>query len=114
MADAISAVSNLQLGFLQSPEIARETVPITAQAELANSQAAALIAKDDKDAAETVQRLQQASGQGVPDALQHQPDGQPRGWRQRRGRQREPVTARAVPLAAAHPRGLGGLVDYRA
>lgn len=114
MADAISAATNVQLGFLQAPEIARETVPITAQAELANAQAAALIAKDDQDASETIQRLQEASSQGVPDALQHQPDSQPRGWRQRRGRLREPVAARAAPLAAAHPRGLGGLVDYRA
>ena len=114
MADAISAIANVQLGLLQSPEVAREQIPITAQAELANAQAAALIAKDDQDAQEMVQRLQQAGSDGVPDALHGQPDSQPRGWRRRRGRQSAPVTSRAEPLAAAHPRGLGALVDFRA
>jgi hypothetical protein len=114
MADAISAINNVQLGLLNSPEIAREQIPITAQAQLANAQAAAAIAKQDQDASEMVQRLQQTDSAGVQDALSGRPGGDASAFRRRRQRVSEPVAAKAVPLAAAHPRGLGDLVDFRA
>src|SRR5487761_968751 len=113
MAEAISALSNVQLGLLQSPEIAREQIPITGQAALANAQAAAIIARDDKTAAETVHALQEIDSRGVPNALVGQRQGGSPGYR-RRPPLREPVSTRVVPLAAAHPRGLGSLVDLRA
>jgi len=100
----------VQLGLLQSPEIAREQIPITAQVQLASAQAAAIIAKEDQDAREMVQHLQQVGSHGVQEALNDRDSPASR----RRSRQREPVASRAIPLAAAHPRGLGGLVDLRA
>jgi len=114
MADAIAAISNVQLGLLQSPEIAREQIPITAQVQLASAQAAAIIAKEDQDAREMVQHLQQVSSHGVQEALSGPPDRDSSAFRQRRPGVREPVAAKAVSLAAAHPRGLGSLVDFRA
>ncbi|HVA24355.1 MAG TPA: hypothetical protein VMW62_08180 [Chloroflexota bacterium] len=112
MADAIAGISNVQLGLLQSPEIAREQIPITAQVALANAQAAAIIARDDQAARGMVQRLQETDSQGVRDALSGRPDADSSRFHRRRPRQ--PVTSRAIPLAAAHPRGLGALVDFRA
>ncbi|MFI5267250.1 MAG: hypothetical protein ACHQ7M_07730 [Chloroflexota bacterium] len=114
MADAISAINNMQLGLLNSPEIAREQIPVTGQVQLANAQEAAMIAKGDQDAREMVQRLQQADSRGVRDALSGQPERASPACGLRRSRLREPGVAEATPLAAAHPRGLGGLVDFRA
>ncbi|HEX6511841.1 MAG TPA: hypothetical protein VF157_06060 [Chloroflexota bacterium] len=113
MADPISAVNSVQLGILQAPEIAREQIPITAQSQLANAQAPAVIAQHDEQARETVQVIEHAENPIVRDALSGPPNGQLPAYNGRRDR-RGDLAGRAVPLAAAHPRGLGALVDLRA
>jgi hypothetical protein len=113
MADAISAIASVQLGVLQSPEVAREHVPIAMQAQIANAQAAAVIAKHQQEALETVARLQEVEGHGVGDALDASPE-RGSGYPRRRGRQRPPVQHKAEAVAASHPRGVGALVDVRA
>ena len=113
MAEAISALASAQLIVLQAPEIAREQVPIAAQAQLANAQAPAIIAKHDEDARETVQQLHEAQWHGVRDALQGNP-GHELPSDRRSGARPGGLAERAIPLAAAHPRGLGALVDIRA
>jgi hypothetical protein len=113
VAEPISAVSSVQLTVLQAPEIARGQVPIAAQAQIANAQAPAIIAKHDQDALETVQELQQADRRGVPDTLDGSPGGELPAYRDRTAQQRA-LAERAIPLAAAHPRGLGATVDIRA
>src|SRR5438093_634522 len=113
MAEGVAAIANVQLTVLQAPEIARAQVPIAAQAQIANAQAPAIIAKQDQDALETVQQLQQADRHSVPDTLDGRPGGELPTYRERPARSRS-IANLAVPLAAAHPRGLGALVDVRA
>lgn len=113
MADPVSAVASVQLGFLQAPEIARESMPIIGAVQLANAQAASAIAHHAQEARETVQQLEQTDTSGVNDALSGRPNGEPPSYRDRR-RPRPALEARAIPLAAAHPRGLGSTVDIRA
>jgi hypothetical protein len=115
MPDPISAVASVQLGFLQSPEIARETAPAAAQAQLANAQAATIAAEHAQQARETVQQLPALEHASVQDALAGEPNGERPSYRERRRRRvREPVRELVIPLAAAHPRGLGAMVDIRA
>src|SRR5579884_4301339 len=114
MPDPISAVASVQLGFLQSPEIARETAAFAMEAELA-AQAATIIAEHAQQAQETVQQLPAMEHSSVSDALAGNPEGEPPTYRERRRRRiREPVRELDVPVAAAHPRGLGAMVDVRA
>ncbi len=114
MPDAISAAASIQLGFLQSPEIARETVPIAAQAQIANAQAGVAASTFSQEVLETVQESPRLGSARVPDSLAGNPNNGRPSYREPRRRVREPVRARAVPLAAAHPRGLGDMVDIRA
>lgn len=114
MADPIAYVANVQLGYVQAPEIAREVVPIAAQVQIANEQAAAIIARYAEEAVETVQQLVPLETAGVPDTLAGSPNHERPSYREARRRVREPVQSRAVPLAAAHPRGLGATVDVSA
>ena len=114
MPDPISAAANVQLGMLQSPEIAREQVPIAAQAQLANEQAPNVIAKQQQDAQETVQQVAQADNPNVQDALSGNPDREPPTYRQRGRRRATPAQPPATPAAVPHPRGIGDLVDVRA
>jgi hypothetical protein len=64
-------------------------------------------------ALETVQQLQEADGHGVQDALSGKPNEERPTYRERSGRTPR-ADAKAEPLAAAHPRGVGALVDVRA
>src|SRR5579884_2806163 len=112
MPDPISAVASVQLGFLQSPEIARETAPYATIEQLGNAQASTIIAEHAQQAQETVQQLPAMEHSTVSDALAGSPDGERPTYRQRdRRRIREPVRELAIPVAAAHPRGLGAMVD---
>jgi hypothetical protein len=115
MADAISAISSIQLGVLQSPEIAREQVPVALQAQLANAQASSVIARQQQQTLETVLELANIEGHGVPDALTGDSDREPPGYGSRQRRPlREPVQHRVETVAAADPRGVGATVDVRA
>src|SRR6185437_8455801 len=117
MPDPISAAASVQLGFLQSPEIARETAPFAGETQLANAQAATIIAEHAQQAQETVQQLPAMEHSSVEDALSGHPGDERPSYRERnrrRRRIREPVRELAIPVAAAHPRGLGAMVDVRA
>jgi len=113
MADAISSLASVQLSVLQLPEIARESTPVLLQSQIAAAQAPAIIAQQDQDAAETVQMLEELGSSHVPDALSGNTFREPAGYRS--PERRSPgVQEKTVSLAAAHPRGLGSLVDVRA
>jgi hypothetical protein len=113
MAVNITTVANVQLSMLQAPEIAREAVPIVGQAQLANSQAPAIIAQHDQEMAETVQHIDPTDWARTPDALAGAPAREQPGYRQHARRNR-PLEEKAVALAATHPRGVGSLVDIQA
>jgi hypothetical protein len=111
MADGISSIASVQLSVLQLPEVVREQTPVLLQSQIIASQVPAIIRQQDEVAAETVQVLEQASNNGVPDALSHHPPRERPAYREPvRGAVQEKVTA----LAAADPRGLGRMVDVRA
>lgn len=109
---AISSIANLQLSVMQLPEVAREEVPILASTQLANAQAPAIIARQDRDASETVQSLEQLGSGGVSET----PDRGPR--RERPAYSEHPrsprLGERRLTLAAAHPFGVGLLIDVSA
>jgi len=109
----ISQVANVQLSVLQSPEIARAQAPLATQAQLANAAVPGIIAKNDQDAAQTVQALQQTTWHGVPDSLSGSPPREAPTYRDA-GRRNRPLGEKIIALAAAHPRGIGALVDVRA
>ncbi|MBV8087797.1 MAG: hypothetical protein JO247_23555 [Chloroflexi bacterium] len=109
---SVSPIANVQLNILQLPEVARLEVPVLAQAQLANAQVPAIVAHDDQEAAETIQVLREADRRATGSAT----DGAT--TRQRpsyRDPARRPFRAetRLPALAAAHPRGIGQLVDLR-
>ena len=111
MADGISSIANVQLSVLQLPEVVREQTPVLLQSQIIASQAPAIIRQQDEDAAETIQILQQASWRGTPDALAHNPPRERPAYRQPAPR---PLEEKVIALAAAHPRGLGKMVDLLA
>ena len=113
MAVNITTLANVQLSVLQAPEIARAQAPIAAQAQLANAQAPGIIAQHDQEMAETVQQLEPAEWAGVPDALTGAPGQELPQYRQGM-RRNQPLQEKIVALAAAHPRGIGALVDVQA
>ncbi len=115
MADPISAVASIQLGFLQQPEIARETVPIAMQAQLANAQVTQLVERITERRLETVLDVEPIESDDVPDSLSGQPYHQRPSYRERRRRRwRPPMIARVVTLPRNHPRHVGSMVDVRA
>lgn len=113
MAVNITTIANVQLSVLQAPEIAREAIPITAQAQLANAQAPGIIAREDREMAETVQQLQATDWARTSDALAGAPQRELPEYRHG-SRRNGSLEDKVVALAGAHPRGLGALVDVRA
>jgi len=110
---SVSPIANMQLNILQLPEVARIEMPVLAQAQLANAQVPAIVAREDQDAAETIQMLRQAdrraagSGTGGATARERPAYRDP-------SRRPYRLTSKVTALAAAHPRGIGQLVDLRA
>lgn len=111
MAEAISAVASVQLTVLQAPEVARRENPAVQYAALANAQAASSAAQQRRLALETVRQTPEADRRGVPSDVDGAGDRGLWFWGQGgRGRLR----GRLQHLAAAHPGGVGLLVDVRA
>ncbi|MBV9119125.1 MAG: hypothetical protein JOZ39_00330 [Chloroflexi bacterium] len=110
---SIASIDNLQLNVLQLPEVAREEVPILAQAQLANAQTSAIVDRADREATEMVQTLPEAGSNVVPNSLagmtaRQRPSYHPA------ARRPERLQRKVIALAAAHPFGVGKLVDFRA
>ena len=115
MADPISAVASIQLGFLQQPEIAREVVPIASQAQIANAQVTQVVERLEEQRLETVLDVEPVESDVVPDSLAGEPNHQRPSYRERRRRRwRPPVIALATTLPRRHPRHVGSMVDVRA
>ena len=113
MAVNAATLANVQLSMLQAPEIAREQVPVLAQAQLASAEAPSLIAQHDQEMAESVQKLAATDWARAQDALSGTPQRDLSAYRQ--GTRRSPrLDEKVVALAGAHPRGIGALVDVSA
>ncbi|HEU0167761.1 MAG TPA: hypothetical protein VFS62_08280 [Chloroflexota bacterium] len=109
---SVSPIANVQLNILQLPEVARLEMPVLAQAQLANAQMPAIIAHGDREAAETIQVLREVDRRAVTSATDGATTRDRPSYRQPVRRSR--LQAKVPALAAAHPRGIGQLVDLRA
>ena len=110
---SVSPIANVQLNILTLPEVARIEMPVLAQAQLANAQVPAIIAHEDREAAETIQVLRQVDRRAVASATDGSTTRERPAYRQPQRRTFR-TESRLPGLAAAHPRGLGQLVDLRA